>query len=93
MSADLQEPPELFLEIFGALKAGADVALGVRRARHDSFWKRFSSGVFWAFYRRFVQPKMPEGGIDIFGCARNVRDAVLSIRGGEHDFGRPVART
>ncbi len=41
------------------------------------------STVFWAFYRRFVVPDVPPGGLDVFGCTRAVRDQILRMR--EHN--------
>jgi hypothetical protein len=38
------------------------------------------SHLFWSFYRRFVQPDLPEGGFDIFGCNRLFRDHLLNLR-------------
>ncbi len=81
MAADLQEPPELVLEFHRILKAGeADVAMGHRTGRADPFWSRWLSESFWTVYRRFVVPDMPEGGIDVFGCTREVRDRLLELR-------------
>lgn len=80
MAADLQEPPELVLSFFDILQRDeADVVFGMRTGREDSFFYRWSSEIFWAFYRRFVIPDIPRGGIDIFACNQHVRDAVLQI--------------
>jgi polyisoprenyl-phosphate glycosyltransferase len=81
MAADLQEPPELVLEFHRILKAGqADVVLGHRTGRADPFLSRWLSESFWALYRRFVVPDMPKGGIDVFGCTRQVCDRLLELR-------------
>ena len=77
MAADLQEPVELIREFQQALAGGAaDVALGTRRSRPDG---GVSSGLFWRLYRRFVQPDMPPGGVDMFACTRQVRDVLLTL--------------
>ena len=81
MAADLQEPPELVLEFFEALEGEPiDVVLGTRSARHDPALTRWSSGLFWALYRSIVQPEMPPGGVDVFGCSQAVRDRILVMR-------------
>lgn len=73
MAADLQEPPELILEFFRLLATGeVDVVFGQRTARADPFFKKLFSNIFWGAYRRFVLPAMPKGGVDIFGCTRQV---------------------
>ena len=80
MSADLQEPPELILELASKLRSGeCDVAVGQRVGRADA---SFSSNLFWWMYRRFVMPEIPRGGADVFGCTRAVRDQVLRLKEG-----------
>ena len=80
MAADLQEPPELVVELLSVLESGeADIALGRRVGRADSGASTAASGLFWRLYRRFVLPEMPAGGVDIFACNTKVRDAVLQL--------------
>lgn len=80
MAADLQEPPELVLEMFGTLADDkADVVFGQRWERDDPFVYKLLSQTFWKIYRRWVIPEIPEGGVDVFGCNRRVRDAVLCL--------------
>ena len=80
LAADLQEPPELILRFRAALAAGdCDVVLGTREGRYDPLLSRLSSGLFWWFYRRFVQPRMPAGGLDVFACTRNFANHLLRL--------------
>ena len=80
MAADLQEPPELILEFHRHLQGGqCDVVVGQRTSREDPARSRLASSIFWRVYRRFVQPEMPPGGVDIFGCTRQVRDQLLAL--------------
>jgi glycosyltransferase involved in cell wall biosynthesis len=80
MAADLQEPPELVIQMAAILRADeADVVLGVRNARNDPATSRLTSGLFWALYRRYVIPEVPAGGVDIFGCNKVFRDELLSL--------------
>jgi len=82
MSADLQEPMELIIALFQRLSENkADILLAQRQARMDPFWSRCLSNCFWTFYRRFVQPEMPAGGMDIFGCNRIFREQLLALPG------------
>jgi glycosyltransferase involved in cell wall biosynthesis len=81
IAADLQEPPELVIEFERVLAAGeADVVFGYREGRADPWLSRLLSQSFWSLYRRFVVPDMPRGGIDVFGCTRQVRDALVDLR-------------
>lgn len=81
MAADLQESPDLVAQFFRALESEpVDVAIGTRTARDDPALSRWSAQLFWALYRRFVQPEMPSGGVDGFGCNQSVRDHLLSMQ-------------
>lgn len=80
MAADLQEPFELIVEFFSLLEQDAhDVVFGKRLGRLDPPLTRLLSGAFWSFYRKFVLPSMPRGGVDTFACSRQVADVILSI--------------
>ena len=73
MAADLQEPPEVVTAFFEILRTGeADIALGRRTGRADPLGSRISSALYWRFYRRVVNPDVPEGGVDVFACSRQV---------------------
>lgn len=77
MAADLQEPAELTVQFFEALKSGdVDVVVGARTGRDDPGFSRGSSNLFWSLYRRTVNPEFPVGGVDIFGCTRTVADEI-----------------
>jgi len=81
MAADLQEPEQLILDFFRALEnEPVDVALGVRAGRSDPTMARIASTAFWWLYRRFVQPEIPRGGIDVFACNRAFRDHLLQLQ-------------
>lgn len=80
MAADLQEPPELVVEMDRALRdEDVDVVVGVRDAREDPLASRLPATIFWALYRRFVVPEIPPGGVDVFGCNRRFRDTLLRL--------------
>ena len=81
IAADLQEPPALIAEFDEILRSGrADITFGVRSSRTDPWLTEITSTLFWSLYRRFVIPEMPAGGVDVFGCTRQVRDRLLSLR-------------
>jgi glycosyltransferase involved in cell wall biosynthesis len=82
MAADLQEPPELVLQFFEALGSGrTDIVFGVRARRSDPWPSEIASGIFWYLYRKFVITDIPPGGVDVFGCTREVRDQLLRLQG------------
>lgn len=80
LSADLQEPPELLLNIFESLSANqADLVLGQRLLRDDPLVTRWMSDLFWVFYRRFIQADIPPRGFDVFGCNQAFRTRFLEL--------------
>jgi glycosyltransferase involved in cell wall biosynthesis len=80
MAADLQEPPELILEFFSALHSKPiDVVFGQRLARSDPGLGKFASRLFWWLYRKFVQPDVPAGGVDIFAITASFRDRLIRL--------------
>ena len=78
MDSDLQNQPEDIPKLVAAVEAGADVASGKRRARHDSWGRTLPSRLINGMLRRFT-------GADIsdFGCAFNAyrRDAIIPLLG------------
>ena len=80
LAADLQEPPELALEFLQIMRAGeADVVFGTRASRADSLLSTATSNLFWWVYRTWVNPDIPSGGVDVFGCTRKVRDKLCAL--------------
>lgn len=80
MAADLQEPPELVLEMAEILARGdTDVVVGVRDGRDDPLFSSLAARAFWGLYRRYVVPEIPPGGVDIFACNRSFRDSLLAL--------------
>ena len=78
LAADLQEPPELVIQFAEVLSRGeADVVFGCRTGRSDPWLSELASRTFWWLYRAFIVPDMPRGGVDVFGCTRQVRDCLL----------------
>jgi glycosyltransferase involved in cell wall biosynthesis len=81
MAADLQDPPELILEFRQRLLSGrCDVVVGTRAGRSDPLPSRLASALFWWTYRTLVQPEVPRGGVDLFGCNRAFREQLLALR-------------
>jgi glycosyltransferase involved in cell wall biosynthesis len=82
MAADLQEPPELVLQFFQVLDSGrADIVFGVRGGRSDPWLSEIASNIFWFVYRKLVIQDIPRGGVDMFGCTREVCDHLLQLQG------------
>jgi glycosyltransferase involved in cell wall biosynthesis len=80
MAADLQEPPTLVQTFFHVLEhEPVDVVVGQRQGRGDPLASRISAQLFWGVYRWLIQPEVPSGGVDVFGCGQAVRDQLLLL--------------
>jgi polyisoprenyl-phosphate glycosyltransferase len=80
MAADLQEPVSLVREFFRRLDTGeVDVTVGARRSRADDRAGQAASRLFWWLYRHLVQREIPAGGVDVFGCTRQVAGELIRM--------------
>jgi glycosyltransferase involved in cell wall biosynthesis len=80
MAADLQEPASLARDFFRGLADGEhDIAVGVRTARDDPVADMLPARMFWWLFRRLVQPQIPPGGVDVFGCTRRIASQLVRM--------------
>lgn len=85
MSADLQDPVELTVEMIQKWRSGSDVVIGHRSDREDSFTARaFSKLAYGAL--RFSNPNIPEGGFDFVLMSRKALNLFLKYRGRNRFF-------
>lgn len=80
IAADLQDPPELFLEMLGHWRNGAKAVFAVRADREESAAQRFFANSYYALIRRFALPDYPPGGFDFFLIDRQVVTNINAIR-------------
>lgn len=60
MDADLQDPPEVVLEMIEKWKEGYDVVYGIRKIREgESLFKRITASLFYRFLRRLTSLEIP----------------------------------
>jgi len=84
MDADLQDPPEVALQMIEKWKEGYDVVHGKRRKRKgETVFKKATAAFFYRFMRKITSLDMPADVGDFKLYDRKVVDAVLSL--GEHD--------
>lgn len=79
ISADLQDPPELFAEMFRHWQAGIKTVYAVRQSRQDRFASKLLAQTFYWFIRRLSVPDYPPGGFDFCLMDRQVCNAVTSM--------------
>ena len=72
ISADLQDPPELFLEMFDHWKSGFKLVIAERTGRDESLAQAFVSGFYWRMVSHFAIEGFPKGGFDFCLLDRQV---------------------
>lgn len=84
MDADLQDPPEVALQMIEKWKEGYDVVHGKRRQRKGETWfKKLTASLFYKITRKLTGLDLPQNVSDFKLYDRKVVDAVLSLP--EHD--------
>jgi len=72
ISADLQEPHELFVEMVKQWEGGAKFVMGERQAREEGASHQMLSGIYWNLIRRFAFSDFPTMGYDFCLLDRQV---------------------
>ncbi len=84
MDADLQDPPEVALQMIEKWKEGYDVVHGRRRRRKgETAFKKATASFFYRFMRKITSLDMPADVGDFKLYDRKAVDAIVSL--GEHD--------
>jgi len=64
IAADLQDPPELFVDMIAEWKMGKKVVMAVRADREESFSQKMFSNSYYYFMRKLALRDYPKGGFD-----------------------------
>ncbi|MBL8826180.1 MAG: glycosyltransferase family 2 protein [Planctomycetaceae bacterium] len=88
MDADLQDPPEVVLQMVEQYQAGYDVVYAQRLERHGETWlKKLTATAFYRLMTTFVNRDLPENVSDFRLMSRPVIDALRHLRE-QHRFMR-----
>lgn len=79
ISADLQDPPELFKDMIEEWRNEKKVVMAVRKDRHDPWLSKTLSNMFYKLLRKYAIPTMPEGGFDFVLLDKQVVPILNSI--------------
>ncbi len=81
IDSDLQDPPEIIIDMVREWKAGADVAYGQRRKREgETAFKLFTAAVFYRLLRRMTKSNIPADTGDFRLMDRRVVEVLRSMR-------------
>jgi glycosyltransferase involved in cell wall biosynthesis len=89
MDADLQDPPEVVLEMVAKWREGFDVVYGVRRRRENESWfKRLTAHYFYRLFASMIPIEVPLDTGDfrlmsdrVVGALRGLRESHRFVRG------------
>lgn len=79
ISADLQDPPELFVEMIARWERGVKLVVAERESREEGILHSFVSGLYWRMVSRYAVAGFPVGGFDFCLLDQQVRDDLNRI--------------
>lgn len=79
ISADLQDPYELFIEMIKKWEAGAKLVIAERTDRRENVKHRFISSLYWKMVNKFALKDFPLGGFDFCLMDAQVKDDLNKI--------------
>lgn len=79
IAADMQDPPELLVQMYEYWKKGVLLVVANRTNRADSFVGDMISNLFHYLMRKVAVPNTPKGGFDLCLFDRQVLDNLLNL--------------
>nr|VFJ64688.1 MAG: dolichol-phosphate mannosyltransferase [Candidatus Kentron sp. FW] len=79
ISADLQDPPELIIDMVAHWERGIKLVIAERKGRKDSFLRDFISTLYWGLVRKLAIRNYPSGGFDYCLVDREIINVVNQI--------------
>ncbi|AOZ93309.1 glycosyltransferase family 2 protein [Paenibacillus crassostreae] len=80
ISADLQDPPELFRDMISLWQTGKKVVLATRSQRDESLSQRMFSNSYYYLLERFALENYPKGGFDFVLIDKQVVHEILEMK-------------
>jgi len=80
ISADLQDPPELFQEMLGYWEKGIKAVFAIRQDREEPFLQKQFSNAYYSLIRKISIPGYPNGGFDFFVIDRQIVNEINRIQ-------------
>lgn len=80
IAADLQDPPELMVQMYSYWQKGFKLVIGNRQDREESVLQKFFSNTFHALMKKIALKNIPDGGFDFVFFDKQVRQEVLKMK-------------
>jgi dolichol-phosphate mannosyltransferase len=80
IAADLQDPPELIVQMLEYWKKGIKLVMANRQDREESWGQKLFANVYHSLIKKFALKNLPNGGFDfvLFDC--EIKDRILEIK-------------
>lgn len=79
ISADLQDPPELFANMIEYWESGKKVVMATREDREESFSQKLFSNTYYSLMNKFAIKGYPKGGFDFVLIDKQVVSELVKI--------------
>ncbi|GGK78183.1 glycosyltransferase family 2 protein [Rufibacter glacialis] len=80
IAADLQDPPELMVQMYNYWKQGFKLVIGNRMDREESPVQKFFSNTFHSIMKKIALKNIPDGGFDYVFFDRQIREEVVKMK-------------
>ena len=75
MAADLQEPAQLFLDMYTAIESTeVGIVFASREKRNDGFFTNLNSKIYWNLWSKILKKNIPAGGMDVFCMTKEAKE-------------------
>lgn len=79
IAADLQDPPELFVDMIEHWKSGKKVILATREDREESFSQKLFANTYYYLLEKYALKDYPRGGFDFLLVDQQIASEVLNM--------------
>jgi glycosyltransferase involved in cell wall biosynthesis len=80
ITADMQDPPELMVQMYSHWKQGFKLVIGNRQDREETGWAKRTAELFHWLMKHLALRNIPDGGFDFVFFDRQVRDDIVRMQ-------------
>lgn len=80
IAADLQDPPELIVQMLDYWRKGFKLVMANRQDREESWGQKLFANTYHNLIKKFALPNLPDGGFDFVLFDKEIKDKILEIK-------------
>ena len=80
LDCDMQDPPEMIIDLLGKYEMGFDVVFGIRTTRKESFFINYLRKFFYWFINRLSEDHLPRNAGDFRLVSKRVIQEIIKIK-------------